>query len=240
MENNCLYQYTKIRKNIWQIAEDHGVFCTLIQGTELAVLIDTGYGHRNLRAFVEKNINTPYLVFNSHGHPDHIGGNHWFDVVWAVREEWDVIRHFEEKSSQYERREILAGSQISLGDLHVEFVSLAGHTKGSIGFLVPEERMLIAGDALNESLWLFNYGSLSMKQLYDTINRALHMNFDTYLCGHSHQEYRKEKLFAHINNIDNLKVDEETKQNLLGFETYSSVYEDGHGRSEIIYTPDRI
>lgn len=240
MENNCLYKYTKIRENIWQIAEEQGVFCTLLQGNELAVLMDTGYGHRDLRAFVEKNIATPYLVINSHGHPDHIGGNHWFDTVWAVREEWDVIRHFEENSPHYTRREISAGSQISLGNLHVEVVSLAGHTKGSIGLLVPEERMLIAGDALNESLWLFNYGSLSMKQLYDTINRTVHMDFDTYLCGHSDREYQKEKLYAHIKNIDNLKVDEETKQNLLGFETYSSVYEDGYGKSEIVYTLDRI
>lgn len=41
---------------------------------------------------------------------------------------------------------------------------MPGHTKGSAGFLVLEEKILIAGDALNESLWLFNYGSLSMKQ----------------------------------------------------------------------------
>lgn len=42
MEKNNLYEYTKIRENIWQIAEDDGVCCTLIQGSERAVLIDTG------------------------------------------------------------------------------------------------------------------------------------------------------------------------------------------------------
>ena len=79
------YEYTKIRDYIWQIAEDEGVYCTLIQGSELAVLIDTGYGKRNIRAFVEEHVNTPYMVINSHGHPDHIGGNHWFDTVYALK-----------------------------------------------------------------------------------------------------------------------------------------------------------
>lgn len=54
-----LYEYTKIRENIWQIAEDDGVFCTLVRGSEMAVLLDTGYGNRNLREFVEKSIFTP-------------------------------------------------------------------------------------------------------------------------------------------------------------------------------------
>ena len=76
-----IYTYKKIREDIWQIQEDDGVYCTLVKGSELAVLIDTGYGKRNLRAFVEENISTPYMVLNSHGHPDHIGGNHWFDTI---------------------------------------------------------------------------------------------------------------------------------------------------------------
>lgn len=41
---NYIYEYTKICDNIWQIKEDNGVCCTLIQGSELAILVDTGYG----------------------------------------------------------------------------------------------------------------------------------------------------------------------------------------------------
>lgn len=32
--------------------------------------MDAGYGCRNLQSFVEENISTPYMVINSHGHPD--------------------------------------------------------------------------------------------------------------------------------------------------------------------------
>jgi len=238
---NTIYEYTKIRENIWQIAEDNGVYCTLIKGNKMAVLIDTGYGKRNLRAFVEANVNTPYIVINSHGHPDHIGGNHWFDEVYSLKNEWDVIKYFEENEPKgYELKEMQIGQRISLGNLTIEVVSLAGHTKGSVGFIVREEGILIAGDALNEGLWLFNYGSLSMTDLYKTIQETMKFDFSSYLCGHSNEEYNKEKLTSHIKNIENLKIDSETKQDTIGFETYSSEYEDDEGNSQIVFTIDKV
>lgn len=195
---NNIYEYTKIRENIWQIAEDNGVYCTLVKGSKMAVLIDTGYGVRNLRAFVEENITTPYIVINSHGHPDHIGGNHWFDTVYSLKKEWDVIKHFEENEPKgYELKEIKIGQHISLGNLNIVVVSLVGHTKGSIGFIVQED-ILIAGDALNEGLWLFNYGSLSMINLYKTIKATMELDFSTYLCGHSNKEYNNGLLVQEI------------------------------------------
>ena len=240
MRNN-IYEYTKIRDNIWQIAEDNGVYCTLVKGSDMAVLIDTGYGVRNLRAFVEERITTPYIVINSHGHPDHIGGNHWFDTVYSLKTEWDVIKHFEENEPKgYELKEIQIGQHISLGDLNIVVVSLAGHTKGSIGFIVQEEDILIAGDALNEGLWLFNYGSLSMINLYETIKTTMELDFSTYLCGHSNKEYNKEKLISHVKNIENLKIDSSTKENTIGFETYCSKYEDVEGKSAIVFTIDKV
>ncbi len=239
--NDKIYQYTPIYDNVWQIAEDEGVYCTLVKGKELAVLIDTGYGKRNLKAFIEKNISTPYIVINSHGHPDHMGGNHWFDTIYALREEWDVIQHFEEKTPRtYELKEIQIDQKIPLGDISIMVVSLAGHTKGSIGFLIPEKKLLIAGDALNEGLCLFNYGSLSMNDLYQTIKSTLELDFKEYICGHSHEKYLKKKLVSHIRNIEKIKVDDHTKRNTIGFETYCSKYEDENGKSEIVFTVDKI
>lgn len=241
MQDNNLYSYTKIRENIWQIAEEDGVYCTLIKGKDMAVLVDTGYGLKDLRAFVEKEIKTPYMVINSHGHPDHMGGNHWFDSVYALKEEWDVIRHFEEQDEKaYQLKEIEAGRELFLGDMHIAVIPLPGHTKGSIGLLVQEEKLLVAGDALNQGLWLFNYGSLSMKELLETLKKTVQMDFASYLCGHSNQEYKKENIFAHIRNIENLKVDESTRRDTIGFETYCNSYEDQSGSSDITFTIDKI
>ena len=96
------------------------------------------------------------------------------DTVYALKQEGDVIKHFEENEPKgYELKEIQIGQNISLGSLNIEVVSLVGHTKGSVGFIVQEEKILIAGDALNERLWLFNYGSLTMSDLYEMINMKM-------------------------------------------------------------------
>ena len=157
------YEYTKICENIWQIEEDNSVCCTLVIGSKMAVLIDTGY---------------------------------------ALKQEWDVIKHFEENEPKgYELKEIQIGQNISLGSLNIEVVSLVGHTKGSVGFIVQEEKILIAGDALNERLWLFNYGSLTMSDLYEMIKITMDLDFTTYLCGHSIRKYKKEKLMDKVKQV---------------------------------------
>lgn len=119
-------------------------------------------------------------------------------------------------------------------------VSLAGHTRGSAGFLIPEEKLLIAGDALNRGLWLFNYGSLSMNDLYETIRNTLELDFKEYICGHSDEKFTRDSLLSHLRNIENLTIEDDTKQNILGFETYCSKYEDSNGKSEIVFTMDKV
>lgn len=135
--------YKIIRENIWQIADDHGVFCTLVQGEKLAVLWDTGYGSSSLKEFVENNIKTDYIVMNSHGHPDHIGGNSQFGCIYANREEWDVIEHFtvEEtgKMPDYSLKELTVGKIFELGGIRAKVISMEGHTKGSVGLLLEKE-----------------------------------------------------------------------------------------------------
>ena len=111
----------------------------------------------------------------------------------------EVIGYFSENPQTYQLKELFIGETISLGNLHVEIVPYLGHTKGSVGFWVLEERLLIAGNALNEGLWLFNYGALSMAQLYQTLQNTIRLDFDTYLGGHSSEEYPKEsclRIFA--------------------------------------------
>ena len=232
-------EWIKVSYRIYRI-NDNDVYCTLIKGDKKALLIDTGYGNIDLKSELLKMTDTPYMVINSHGHPDHAGGNNQFDEVYALKEEEDVISHFVKTDMHYNHKEVRVNDVLDLGNATVEIVSLKGHTRGSIGFILKEERMLIAGDALNEGLWLFNYGSLSMEELYQTLNKTLNMDFDYYLCGHSGIVYQKERINLHIRNIENLKVDEKTKEMIMGFETYKSTYEKNGHKSEIIFTKDKL
>lgn len=54
----------------------------LLEGKEKVLLLDTGYGAGNLRAFVEKLTDKPIIVANTHYHPDHAAGNGEFEEVY--------------------------------------------------------------------------------------------------------------------------------------------------------------
>lgn len=91
-----------------------------------------------IKEFVEKNVDTDYIVINSHGHSDHIGGNNQFDRIYANKDEWDVIEHFTLESTgekpQYELCELKVGNNYDLGYIHFKVISMEGQTKGSVGF----------------------------------------------------------------------------------------------------------
>lgn len=234
------YQYTKVRERVWQIKDDDGVYETLIQGKDLAILFDTGYGKRRLRKFVEEHVKTPYIVINSHGHPDHSLGDYEFDAIYAKKEEWDVIHHYvteiQEDYMLPMLRELIIGQVIDLGGLHAKVIDMRGHTKGSIGLLLEEERLLLSGDAINERLWMFNYGALQLSELRKMMVALKKQPFDTYLGGHSNEEKSRKIIDVHLHNLDRLTVDESTKQILLGYETYTSTYEEDGLTSAIVFS----
>lgn len=57
----------------------------LLEGDEKALLIDTGYGVGNLRAYVENLTDKPIVVANTHYHPDHAAGNGEFEQVYMSK-----------------------------------------------------------------------------------------------------------------------------------------------------------
>lgn len=236
------HSLTKIRSNIWHMEDDYGVYVTLIKGSEKAILLDTGYGNHNWKAFVEEHVDTPYLVINSHGHPDHCLGDLMFDEVYAVKDEWDVIRHFifeQNPNAQLPRfQEIKHNEVMDLGGLHVQMIPMQGHTKGSIGLLVEEERLLLSGDAINEGLWMFNYGALPLEKLKEMLYSLEDVPFETFVCGHSREEFRKEKLRAHIKNLEQLDIHQCVKTETIGFETYISEYNGAEGKSTIVFAKE--
>ena len=71
------------RDGIYEINEFDCASCFLVEGTERALLIDTGVGIGDLKWLVENRITEkPYDVIITHNHGDHIGGAGWFNSVW--------------------------------------------------------------------------------------------------------------------------------------------------------------
>ena len=69
----------EIRSGIYLMDEAHEATGYLVVGKDRACVIDTMNGYNNLYQAVRKLTEKPLIVINTHGHPDHILGNVYFD-----------------------------------------------------------------------------------------------------------------------------------------------------------------
>lgn len=76
------YPYKTVGEEIYEINEFDGVSVFLIEGSEKALLVDTGAGIGNLRKFAEGLArHKPLEVFITHNHRDHAGNAPLFEKV---------------------------------------------------------------------------------------------------------------------------------------------------------------
>ncbi len=77
------------------------------------------------------------------------------DVFASLTEDDFIVSDF---ANDEQLGRIEDGDIFDLGNLHIQANACAGHTPGSMTFLIAEERMLIAGDAANNNTLLnFDY-----------------------------------------------------------------------------------
>jgi len=147
----------------------------LIEGTEHALLVETGLGVAPLRAFVETNTDKPVIAFASLGYYDHAGGLHQFDERWIhandahrierpyrintaaqwyldgafaalPRAGFDPASHV--MSASKPTRLLNDGDVIDLGDRRFRVCHLPGVTSGAIALFEEETGVLFTGETL--------------------------------------------------------------------------------------------
>lgn len=69
------------------------------------------------------------------------------------------------------------GSVLELGEVSVQVLAAPGHTPGSVVFLIPEERILILGDACNAFTYLFDGSCPSVARYRENL---LHLQAETH------------------------------------------------------------
>lgn len=181
------YQIERIHPRITRIWDVSRTAMYLIEGSESAVLVDTGVGVGSLKAVVESITAKPVTVLLTHGHVDHAMGAVEFDKVYmnpadlpvfGIHSAMPVRQGYVAGAAmsgadpsllaQVQESDYLAtkaaeeflplepGSVFSLGDISVEVYAAPGHTPGSVAVLIPEEKILILGDACNAFTYLFD------------------------------------------------------------------------------------
>lgn len=182
-----------------------GFISYLVLGETRAALIDTGMGVGSLRAEVEKLTDLPVLVINTHGHPDHAGGNIEFDETYINPAEYDVfermaslefrqqdVSHMPGGAELMEKLQPTAplpapltdGQRIELGGRALEILYAPGHTHGSICIYDEATGSLFAGDNAMRRVSLHEWNSSSLPEYVGTLEKLIALAPQRILGGH--------------------------------------------------------
>lgn len=199
--NKKIYDIEKISKGpygIWKIYERYEAAMYLVCGSERACLIDSGYGLTDLKELVGELTKLPVFVINTHGHVDHVLGNHWFDRAlmhpadqelyreivdgyaemlaqdWVKQAYGEFIQGLDPSAVRFPQAEdIRDGDVIDLGEKKLHVIEIPGHTAGSIMLTDPDEKICFSGDAVIEHLWMFLEESLPPETYLHSLRRAV-------------------------------------------------------------------
>ncbi len=195
MENELFIK--QLKPYLYLMDEGHQATGYLVIGDEKALVIDTMNGFNDLKKAVRDLTDKPIMVVNTHGHPDHIYGNIYFDEAYINPKELEMTKTFVSDPEFIEEceknglsmppfKEIKGGDLIDLGGKTIEVYDLPGHTPGGILLLLKEDRILFTGDAINHHLWMQVPGALDMKEFLKELDKVMFLENEADLILHGH------------------------------------------------------
>ncbi len=271
MNQSLVFKTEKVTERITRIYAFATELMYLVEGTEKAVLIDTGSGIGSLKACVEQLTDKPVIVLVTHGHVDHAMGAAEFENVYMSHEDdyiyekhgTDAFRRscFSTATPPFEAGEedliptmklseiknLTEGDRFDLGGISVEIYACPGHTRGSVVMLIPEERLLITGDACNLFTFVYDDYSTTITEYEESLKALLEKvsgKYDNVLLSHGDGNGYPELI------EDVIQVCEDIKAGRTGdvpFEfagttglVAKTVDPSGRKRGNIVYSKDRV
>ncbi len=169
--------------------------------------------------------------------------------VYATLKKEDFICPDFENDAQFGKIE--DGQIFDLGNLHVQANFCAGHTPGSVTFLIAEERMLITGDAANNNT-LLNFDYCPSIEEYRNnliwLKMAVDGFYDRVLISHGSGDIKNDLIESLIELCDEILdgKDEQIELDVMGTKAYlakerDEFYERKDGKTgDIVYSKDNI
>lgn len=157
--------------------------------TKEMILIDPGDSPETIVAMVDRMQGKPVAVFLTHGHFDHILAvkeikEKYGIPVYAGREEADVLAEVSLNKTDVMHRPISVYPDVLVDDLEeltmagfsVQVLHTPGHTKGSVCYYFPEEKLLVSGDTLfRESVGRTDLPTGNTGQIIESVRRLIQM-----------------------------------------------------------------
>ena len=164
-ENEDVIGY-KPRDDLWLLQTQQGVPVSIyiLEGTEKALVLDTGHMIKNFKDLIKKVTQKPIILALTHGHHDHVGSIDEFDTIYMDKADQYLIPNYKGKIEN-----IRHGYTFDLGDREVEVIEMHGHTEGSIGFLDKKGKFIVVGDAIGHKLVWMHVSKIPLEALVGTL-----------------------------------------------------------------------
>ena len=154
---------TQLYENTWAI-EDRGVRIFVLEGTERAMVVDTGMTGLDIRTLAGGLTHLPLFLVNTHADMDHVAGNGVFDSFYMHPAEAAVYHHGPICTGKI--IPVYEGTVFDLGNRPVKVLHIPGHTPGSISLLDVGHRSLIGGDPIQEDGGIYMFGPYRDMEAY--------------------------------------------------------------------------
>lgn len=202
------HKITRISPHITQITDPTGVFLFLVEGSQKAVLVDTGVGFVGLKETVEGLTSKPLSVILTHMHPDHAGGAAAFEDIYLHPADLSLAAEqavegrlgyaigsmggapvqaedlIPAPGAEKVYKELSDGQTFDLGGVTLQIIHVPGHTPGSCCVLFKEERSILFGDACNANTLLMWGTPVSRYKESLQYLRTFEDQFDTVYYSH--------------------------------------------------------
>lgn len=165
----------KIAPGTWRVRSD-GDSSYLLEGSEQAIVIDSGYGAGSIRDYCQSLTDKPVkYIINTHDHFDHTANNSYFEKAYmtAASKELATIPFpsFEgiDFPRDYPVEIVKDGDVIDIGDRPLEIFELPDHAVGSIAILDTKQRILFSGDEINGGFKMINTTAENVRKQFQHI-----------------------------------------------------------------------
>lgn len=175
---------TQLNEGLWVVETTDMTTMYIVEGSERAMLIDTGTKCDSLDVIIGKITSKPLDVVITHAHPDHAGNIKFFKEIYLHPADTVLMpKGYDGKVNFLKDGEIF-----DLGDRKLVVSYLPGHTPGSIALLDYEAGYCFTGDTFGSGLvWLQLRPFSSMQTYINSCEKMLELmgdKIDKVYCGH--------------------------------------------------------
>ena len=260
------FDICQIRDRVWRLWDGEKDTFYLVEGNDLAAVIDTGITPgAQITPVLRQLTPKPLVLVLTHAHIDHFHHMDEFETVYMSHRELELGEEILQgmmagKNLDLEHTiHVETDTKIDLGNCLLEICDVPGHTPGSVAVYDARDRLIFTGDAIGSGcgVWMQLPGSSSLgayeKSLVNFLRWVLDRGEMEFWGGHCNQSWESRQvpgfnplsagLLADLIDLVRLVRRGKITGEVIDLEPHLREREARYaawGRAEMLYNPDKL